>query len=141
MIESENAPGEDKGSCESCRAVFPYRLIHNGFNDSSFAYCDRCGMLTLLSHYTAPRDLKLDFGPASAEMEDRLEPCACGGKFKANASPRCPECATELSPVRAAEWIERDAPGSAGGWRWARSWQGIYALWISGKLVSDNWQE
>jgi len=37
------------GSCEHCRHEFPYALIHNGFNDSAFAYCDACGTTSILS--------------------------------------------------------------------------------------------
>lgn len=130
----------DMGSCESCRAVFIYRLIHSGFNDSPFAYCDRCGMLALLALGSMPRDLKTnEYGPVTTEMERRISPCPCGGKFRASASPRCPNCSKELSAVRAAEWIEKNAPGAAKGWRWQRSWQGPYALMIEEKFVSDNW--
>ncbi|MBI2385007.1 MAG: hypothetical protein HYV14_03225 [Elusimicrobia bacterium] len=142
MNKTEDDAAGDRGSCESCCAIFPYRLIHSGFNGSAFAYCDLCGMLALLSHSEVPRDLKKnEYGPVTDDMEGRLAPCRCGGKFRASASPRCPDCSKELSPERAAEWIERNAPGTAKGWRWQRSWQGTYALLIDEKLVCDNWQE
>lgn len=142
MNKTEDEAAGDRGSCESCRANFPYRLIHSGFNDSAFAYCDLCGMLALLSHSEVPRDLKTnEYGPVTNDMEGRLAPCRCGGKFRASASPRCPDCSKELSAERAAEWIERNAPGTAKGWRWQRSWQGTCALLIDEKLVRDNWQE
>jgi hypothetical protein len=28
--------------------TFSYQLIHNGFSDTAFAYCDRCGRTALL---------------------------------------------------------------------------------------------
>lgn len=37
------------GECERCRSTFAYDLIHNGFADTAYAYCDRCGMTALLS--------------------------------------------------------------------------------------------
>ena len=37
------------GTCESCESSFPYYLIHNGFNDSTYAYCDHCGRLAILN--------------------------------------------------------------------------------------------
>ena len=40
---------DGKGHCEHCRAVFAYQIVHNGFNDSTHAYCDRCGLTTMLT--------------------------------------------------------------------------------------------
>jgi hypothetical protein len=31
----------NKGLCENCKAEFNYKLIHNGFNESSYVYCDK----------------------------------------------------------------------------------------------------
>jgi hypothetical protein len=38
----------DIGDCEHCKKKFGYYLIHNGFNDSAYAYCDTCGSTALL---------------------------------------------------------------------------------------------
>src|SRR5438552_3175373 len=37
------------GSCENCGHTFQYRLVHNGFGDSAYAYCDKCSFTVLLS--------------------------------------------------------------------------------------------
>jgi hypothetical protein len=39
----------------------------------------------------------------------------------------------------AAEWLERNAPGTAMGWRWQRSWRGLYCIIIEDRVVHDNW--
>ena len=77
---------EDIGICEACREEFTYRLIHNGFNDSAFAYCDHCGCTAMLSgwHDAIPHSAKLKVhGPVNAEAEALLERCPCGGTFRA----------------------------------------------------------
>jgi hypothetical protein len=37
------------GNCHACGGLFSYQLIHNGFNDSAHAYCDRYGPTALFS--------------------------------------------------------------------------------------------
>ena len=37
------------GECEHCHGQFGYYLIHSGFNDSNYAYCDFCGKTAVLS--------------------------------------------------------------------------------------------
>ena len=97
----------DLGACESCDRTFAYQLVHNGFNDSAFAYCDRCGREASLSCWYSnippAAHLKVH-GPVNPEAEALLMPCQCGGAFRANASPRCPYCNTELSPEVAMLW-------------------------------------
>jgi hypothetical protein len=34
-----------------------------------------------------------------AKVEDHLRPCACGGRFRFDALPRCPFCDCELAAV------------------------------------------
>lgn len=80
-----------------------------------------------------------NFGPVSAETEAMLVPCACGGKFRRDASPRCPMCKSKLSAEQATWWLERDAPGTAAGWRWQRSWAGLYALVIEHRSMDLRW--
>lgn len=43
---------DDTARCESCSEGFTYFLVHNGFNDSAYAYCDTCGMTALLSGWS-----------------------------------------------------------------------------------------
>jgi hypothetical protein len=92
------------GKCEKCSASFGYLLIHNGFNDSSYAYCDSCCYVALLDHYAAPKHApKLDFGVITPEVEQHLLPCPDRGQFRASAQPRCPHCNDTLDPVKAAD--------------------------------------
>jgi len=46
------------GACESCGHQFRYDLIHNGFNDSAYGYCDLCGCTLLLSGWSKNSALK-----------------------------------------------------------------------------------
>ena len=128
----------DIGNCGACGDEFTYRLIHNGFNDSAFAYCDQCGATGFLSYWTAaPADSAKfkDHGSIPFEAEALLEPCPCGGEFKRNAAPRCPKCTARLDADAVAPWIERNAPGTAKGWRWQRTWIGLYAIIIADRSV------
>ena len=131
------------GECESCRGTFAYDLVHNGFADTAYAYCDRCGTTALLSgwHDAIPTGAPLRIqGPIESETEAWLEPCACGGAFRREASPRCPHCNMVLSPELATRYIERNAPGAKKGWRWQRNWLGMYAIIIEGRVVNNNWR-
>lgn len=130
---------EDIGTCESCEGSFTYMLIHNGFNDSSYAYCDSCGITSILDAWKMPKGIKFHVA-IDQENEDLLFPCKCGGSFKSGASPRCPHCQKKLSATLAAKWIEDNAPGTEGGWRWQRSWEGLYAIVIDKRFVKDNWK-
>lgn len=130
------------GECSSCRAPFGYSLIHNGFNDSAFAYCDSCGMTALFSGWSKviPEGLELKIhGPIAAELEILIRPCACGGRFRADAPPRCVQCRAPLDAVASTSFIEKNAPGTKAGWRWQRSWKGIYAIVVDDRHVDDPW--
>jgi hypothetical protein len=132
----------DHGKCEHCEATFEYALLHNGFNDSAYAYCDQCGRLAILDGWKIPEGIKCKIhGPISAELEPMLQPCECGGRFRGNSSPRCPACRKLLSADIATEWIEENAPGTAKGWRWQRNWIGMYAISIESNFVKDNWKQ
>ena len=131
------------GQCSACRSHFAYQLIHNGFNDTAYAYCDRCGTTAFLSclydQIRTAAQLSVH-GPISESAEPFLAPCICGGRFRAHASPRCPKCGKALSAVDAREWIEADhQEGVRKGWRWEGSWDGLYCLVVAGRSVKDNW--
>ena len=135
-------PG-DIGTCESCGKTFSYRLVHNGFGDCAFAYCDKCGCEASLSCWFSdipPQAHLKVHGPVNPEAEVLLQPCSCGGTFRANASPRCPHCTSPLSAVSARSYIEANAPGTAKGWTWQGSWDGIYSLIVEDRWVQDNWR-
>jgi hypothetical protein len=100
--------------------------------------------LATLSHWSNwPKEAVVAIGGIKPEIEAYLSPCSCGGRFRADAAPRCPHCHQILSAVKAAVYIEANAPGAAKGWKWQRSWNGIYALYsvmIEGRVVHDPWQ-
>ena len=132
----------DKGKCEHCAAEFEYGIIHSGFNDSAYAYCEKCGRTAVLDGWKLPAGTKVRIHQAiSKEAEEELEPCECGGRFRHGASPRCPHCRRELSAELAARWIEANAPGTAKGWKWQRDWVGCYMLSIERHFVRDNWKK
>ncbi len=81
---------KDPGICETCHQAFGYHLIHNGFNDSSYAYCDRCGKTCLLDHWhkSIPKGIKLKYEVVDNRVARLLKQCECGGTFKKGASPR-----------------------------------------------------
>jgi hypothetical protein len=128
------------GTCGSCAQTFPYYLIHNGFNDTAYAYCDTCGLTAFLGTY-AKRPDGVPYRPyehISKDVEPFLRPCDCGGRFSATAFPRCPSCREPLSPTDAAAWIEPNAPGSARRW-WQGTWEGLHAIVIDGRAIYDPW--
>jgi hypothetical protein len=132
----------DLGTCDECAEQFSYDLVHNGFNDSAYAYCDRCGCTALISAWTTrPQDVPIKFHQAiSEDVEPFLKGCVCGGHFRANAAPRCPSCNAALSADAAASYIEANAPGTAKGWRWQRDWVSLYCLVIDHRLAKDPWR-
>jgi hypothetical protein len=131
------------GSCEHCGGTFRYRIIHNGFNDSAYAYCNKCSFTVLLSGWTqaAKRAALRIHQRITSDLEVLLKPCPCGGAFRYTADPKCPHCARALSPVDATAYIERDAQGTAKGWHWQQSWSGIYSIVINDRVVEDWWDE
>jgi hypothetical protein len=133
----------DQGSCSSCRETFEYSLIHNGFSDSAYAYCDRCGMTAFFDGRSSaiPGGVTLKVhGPIGRDVEPHAAPCDCGGHFRGDGSPRCTKCLVQLDPELCATFIEKNAPGTAMGWRWQRSWQGLYAIVIDGRSIKDPWR-
>ena len=134
---------ESIGVCETCGFHFPYDLIHNGFNDSAYAYCDACGRTVVLSGWSkiAQRvSLHVD-QLIEVTVAPLLKACPCKGRFSNSASPRCPSCNHVLSADKATGYIESNAPGTARGWRWQRSWNGTYCIAIEGRVLTDWWDE
>lgn len=135
------------GICENCHKSFSYKLIHNGFNESSYAYCDNCGKTAIFDSYLVPNELKQIYNnnsrhnAISEELEDFIMPCDCSGNYKHNASPRCPHCNEELSAILAEKYIENNAPGVEKGWQWQSNWTGLYAIIIEGKSISNCWKK
>jgi hypothetical protein len=128
------------GKCGYCKSAFKLDLLHCGFGDCSYAYCNSCGKTALLSGWSKkwPVGVKCTQAEISAEMEVHLEPCSCGGSFLKGSSPRCPECKQPLSASEATSYIEDQAPGTKKGRRWQRNWSGLYGVVINGIKVNDN---
>jgi hypothetical protein len=106
----------DRGVCENCRKEFSYFLVHNGFSDTVFAYCDSCPCTTLLSRWyeRIPKTAQLQAqGPIAEELEQLLRRCGCGGK----RSRHCQRLAV--------------------GW----SMVGYYSIVIENRMVTDNWRD
>ncbi len=131
------------GSCEHCGESFAIKIFHNGFGDSSYAYCGACGKTAILSCWDIrwPKGVKCTLAEIAPEMERYLLPCDCGGKFSKGNSPRCPKCQQVISADKATRYIEAQSPGTAKGWRWQRSWQGLYCAVINDLSVKDNFAE
>jgi hypothetical protein len=131
------------GNCEHCHGQFGYYLIHSGFNDSIYAYCDSCGKTAILSVWDK-RMPKLPDCPQHQEicsaMEAYLQPCDCGGCFRQGAKPRCPRCGEALSAEAASSYIESNAPGAKAGWHWQGSWRKLYCIVIENKAIQDNFR-
>ena len=134
---------KDLGTCDKCGKQFEYYLIHNGFNESAYAYCDKCGCTAILDYYSksVPKGVEVGYGQAiEPVLEPFLRTCDCGGHFKIGAAPRCPHCGNELSATEAKGYLESAAPGTKKGWRWQETWTGLYCIVINDKLVRDNWK-
>lgn len=96
-------------NCPSCGKTIEYRIIHNGFNESAHAYCDKCGMTCVLNDASPkiPRECRY-FERQSADIyriidknvEKFLQTCKCGGNFRHDALPRCPHCKAELTQFK-----------------------------------------
>lgn len=129
-------------SCPRCSVDFEYLLVHAGFNVCAYAYCDRCGLPTLLSPWSPRRPTSVSLEPyqgIARSVERHLRPCECGGRFRAGAPPRCPGCHEPLPADGMAGPIEEDAPATRDGWRWDRRWDGLYCVIINGRWIDDNW--
>ncbi|HUD57671.1 MAG TPA: hypothetical protein VMR02_20745 [Terracidiphilus sp.] len=121
-----------KGDCEHCFRTFRYTLLHAGFGDFSYAYCDSCGKLATFNRSDS---ILVRLPPPSAphqvidpEWEPYLDTCLCGGSFRSGASPRCVFCNSVLSAEHAATHIERNTVGSGRGWHWQGNWTDLYCI-------------
>lgn len=138
-------PEEKQASCAfcpDCGHQFPYDIWHCGFGDDWYLYCNRCGMAALFNHWdntvaeiSKLHNIKGNQGLAPKSLEPFVLPCSCGGVFSLDASPRCPHCARELSAELMTIAIEKNAPGTAKGWRWDRNWKGIYVFVVDKRFV------
>ncbi len=135
-------PDSNLGRCDACNRGFAYRLVHSGFGSIDYLYCDTCGGTAFFSFYH-PRHRRLfprrDSGVKLQDVETVMKQCRCGGHFRQAASPRCPHCRATLTATACQEWIESQAPGTKGGWRWQNTWLGLYCIVIEENSVEDPW--
>ena len=142
-IATEPMHRSTSGTCQHCAATFAYDLLHCGFSELAYAYCEGCGMTALFDGWSPqvpPTALVAWHQAIGPELEPLLEPCPCGGRFRANAAPRCPSCGEALSADAAAKWIEANAEGTKVGWQWQRNWTGLYCIVVAGRAVKDPWR-
>ena len=133
----------ETGTCEHCGKEFGYYLVHNGFNDSAYAYCDSCSYSVDLSGWSKlPPGVRLQIHKKiSEDIEPFLKPCPCGGSFRADAVPRCPHCRRAISPIFATTYIEKNVVGTAKGWQWQKNWDDLYSIVIENLCVRDGWKD
>lgn len=121
-----------KGDCEHCCRIYHYTLLHAGFGDYSYAYCDRCGTLATFDYSSSfilsVPALKTQHQAIEASWHPFIKECSCGGDFRSGASPRCVFCAEPLSAEHAAAHIERNSVGAGRGWRWQKNWSDVYCM-------------
>jgi hypothetical protein len=104
VIADEERPGW-RTACEACGQTVAFTVLNLGPGVEPFLYCDRCPNLVL-----RPEDADLaaalggDHAPSPEQMkqlyedlERRLPPCPCGGRFSLQAQPHCPHCGQALS--------------------------------------------
>ena len=123
-----------KGECEHCSRAYRYMLLHAGFGDFSYAYCDCCGTAAVFSFTNKDlANLPPNTSPnqvITSDWEPFLRPCSCSGHFRRGASPRCVACNSVLSAEYAGNHIEQNFRGAARGWHWQQDWTGTYCLVI-----------
>jgi hypothetical protein len=121
-----------KGDCENCGHCYHYTLLHAGFGDYSYAYCDRCGALATFDYSSSILStmppISVPHQVIDAEWEPFIRPCECGGHFRKQASPRCVHCNQVLSAELATAHIERNSAGAPRGWRWQKNWTDSYCI-------------
>src|SRR5215469_13380532 len=125
--------------CEHCQSRFEYWLCHCGMVESMYAYCDSCGKTAVLSEWDK-RMPRLRDCPGQQEicaaMESYLLLCDVEVVSKKERLLDLHILSAEL----ATSYIEANAPGSEKGWRWQRSWIGMYCIVIEDKRVMDNFR-
>lgn len=121
-----------KGDCEHCGRAYHYSLVNASFSDCSYAYCDACGRLAIISYSSAfllsmPK-ISTPHQVIDAAWEPYLRPCSCGGHFRRGAAPRCMVCMAELSAEHATSHIERNFVSGGRSWHWQCNWVDSYCI-------------
>lgn len=78
-----------------------YRVDHSPFSDDYQLYCERCprsvSVVKWTSEFLIIRELATKNGQVTRNnlmklVEERLQPCDCGGTFRDDAPRRCYQC-------------------------------------------------
>ena len=109
MTGDRNATEEDDNwldghaiACPSCERLL-WQVVRSPFYDEWLFYCDRCPKRAEVSYYDhtvkAIREALAAKGHKGdqsehlhREIEERLAPCECGGRFRLSADRRCHDC-------------------------------------------------
>jgi putative hemolysin len=136
------------GQCDSCGVAFDWYPIHNGFDNSFYAYCSGCGTTAILDFYGTPLTqhpavAKLPTGEIPQEIEYLLQSCSCGSRFQAGAKPRCPRCAHELLPRAGANGGSSSVAPQRRNAGWPLTWNPaqIYCIFINDKVVNNPFRQ
>jgi hypothetical protein len=104
--------------CPFCHHVIEVnypKVIHAGFSDCGFLYCNKSGDLITWSSYDKTYESLVPgkhpwmlSKKEQALIEGNLIDCPCGGKFTFAAHPRCPNCNAEIPDILPDDihWVE-----------------------------------
>lgn len=89
--------------CSNCSKLIKVRIYSAGFGDEIPFTCDRDSTVLTISIYNKKLRSILGSYPKSGWTESQarmveaeLKPCFCGGTFKHDAQPKCPNCGAIL---------------------------------------------
>jgi len=89
--------------CSNCSKLIKVKIFSAGFMDVIAFSCDRDSTVLTISTYDKTLNSLLGKYPNSAwtdkqfrTVEEKLMICSCGGKFKHDAKPKCPNCGAVL---------------------------------------------
>lgn len=100
--------------CPACHDTFhneqPYEY-HMGFSNVGVLYCESCPNLLVFSSFD-PTYISLignrhPWGLPGSDLqviENHLRSCPCGGRFRFDASPRCPLCNWRIRQILRDKW-------------------------------------
>ena len=96
-------------TCKFCKQLIKVeypKIIHSGFDDTGFMYCDKCGDILTWDAYDPNYEAivgdKLPWmlnDDEKIRVEKAVISCDCGGNFKFEAKPRCPKCNNEIPDI------------------------------------------
>ncbi|OGJ48990.1 hypothetical protein A2229_00470 [Candidatus Peregrinibacteria bacterium RIFOXYA2_FULL_33_7] len=93
--------------CPKCnKKVKVAGAYHAGFGDDEYLYCHNCSKTLLIFiydkiyNYLINGDFSWKLSNTSKNLiEKNLQDCDCGGNFRFNLEPRCPNCHKSLQEL------------------------------------------